>query len=323
MITSSPLLLFLTVALIGWSGPPLAQRKPAPAFTVIPLGIKGGIDESNLSAYLCAAGGTDDYICLDAGTLHYGLVLANRTGAVKGSPTAFLRKNVKAYLVSHPHLDHVAGLVINSPDDSSKNIYGFPFCLSVLQDKYFSWKSWANFGDLGEQPALKKYHYAALAPGLETEILGTPLRVTAYFLSHAAPGLSSAFLIRNSDDYLLYLGDTGADSIEHSIYLQQLWTAIAPLITEKKLKAIFIETSFPDSQPPAQLFGHLTPALLMQELHLLSQVSGGSLQQVPIVITHMKPGGDKEMRIKKEVLLHNNLHLKILFPIQGKAMYFR
>jgi len=50
-----------------------AQQKQSPAFKVIPLGVRGGLDESNLSAYLVAAGGTNDYICLDAGTLHHGI----------------------------------------------------------------------------------------------------------------------------------------------------------------------------------------------------------------------------------------------------------
>ena len=33
-----------------------AQRNPAPAFTIIPLGVRGGLDESNLSAYLVKTG---------------------------------------------------------------------------------------------------------------------------------------------------------------------------------------------------------------------------------------------------------------------------
>jgi 3',5'-cyclic-nucleotide phosphodiesterase len=37
-------------------------------FQVVPLGVKGGIDETNLSAYLLAPVNTQNYICLDAGT---------------------------------------------------------------------------------------------------------------------------------------------------------------------------------------------------------------------------------------------------------------
>ncbi len=37
-----------------------------PVFKVIPLGVKGGSDESNLSAYALAVYGTNAYVCLDA-----------------------------------------------------------------------------------------------------------------------------------------------------------------------------------------------------------------------------------------------------------------
>ncbi len=43
------------------------------SFSVIPLGVKGGLDESNLSAYLVGAAGNHDYVCVDAGTVHFGI----------------------------------------------------------------------------------------------------------------------------------------------------------------------------------------------------------------------------------------------------------
>ena len=42
-------------------------------FTIIPLGVKGGLDEANLSSYMVAAKGSSNYICLDAGTINAGL----------------------------------------------------------------------------------------------------------------------------------------------------------------------------------------------------------------------------------------------------------
>src|SRR5690348_2633668 len=109
-----------------------AQQNALHTFRVIPLGVEGGINESDLSSYLLAVHGTDNYICLDAGTLHAGLEKAVKNGVFMQQPIDVLRSKVKGYLISHPHLDHVAGLIINSPDDSSKNIYALPFCLSVL-----------------------------------------------------------------------------------------------------------------------------------------------------------------------------------------------
>lgn len=293
------------------------------AFTVIPLGVKGGSDESNLSAYAVAVSGTNKYVCLDAGTLHSGIQKAIDHKTWQGDATAFLRKNIKGYLISHPHFDHVAGLILNAPEDSSKFIYGTESCLSVLREKHFSWKSWANFGNAGEKPTLNKFTYQTLVPHKETALNNTSLFVTPYLLSHASPNESTAFLIRNNNDCLLYLGDTGADAIEKSTRLYELWRAVAPLITNRNLKAIFIEVSFSNEQPDTLLFGHLTPKLLMQELQVLNSFCGkDALRDFPIVITHMKPLKSREQIIQQQLLELNALNVKFIFPEQGKALEF-
>lgn len=293
------------------------------SFTVIPLGINGGTDESNLSSYAVAAAGSDQYVCLDAGTLHAGIRKAIVKKTLRGDATAWLRKNVKGYLISHPHFDHVAGLIINAPEDSSKYIYGLESCLSVLKDKHFSWRSWANFANEGEKPTLNKYTYQTLTPAVEVRLTNTSLYATPFVLSHVSPNESTAFLVRNGENYLLYLGDTGADRIEKSDRLKQLWQAIGPLIRDKKLTAIFIEVSFSNEQAETSLFGHLTPTLLAEELTSLSLYCGkDSLKNFTIVITHMKPLGDREQKIKNQLNKSNALGVKFVFPEQGKAMKF-
>ena len=93
-----------------------------PVFKVIPLGVEGGNNESNLSAYAVAVSGTDAYVCLDAGTLYDGIERALSAQLLSGTVLEVLRNNIKGYLISHPHLDHIAGLILNSPDDSSRPI---------------------------------------------------------------------------------------------------------------------------------------------------------------------------------------------------------
>lgn len=53
-------------------------------FRVIPLGVKGGRDESNLSAYAVAAKESENYVCLDAGALNYGLQKAISANLFQG-----------------------------------------------------------------------------------------------------------------------------------------------------------------------------------------------------------------------------------------------
>jgi cAMP phosphodiesterase len=292
------------------------------SFEVVPLGVKGGSDESNLSAYLVGGVSDNAFVCVDAGTVHAGLEKAIVAGTLKGDVTTVLKENIKGYLISHPHLDHVAGLILNSPDDAPKPIYGLPFCLDVIKEKYFSWKSWANFGNEGEKPMLNKYRYTPLVSGQSTALEQTTLRVQAFELSHASPGQSTAFLLEQHGDYLLYLGDTGADEVEQSNKLAALWQQVGGLVKTKKLKAIFIEVSFSNEQPTKLLFGHLTPALLMKELAVLDKASGNSIAGLPIVITHMKPLNDREEKIKAELNSLNTLGVRLVFPLQGERLTF-
>ena len=290
-------------------------------FKVIPLGVKGGLDESNLSAYMLAPINSENYICLDAGTVYTGISKAISNGIFKENPEYILKNNIKGYLITHAHLDHVAGLIMNAPADVKKNIYASPYVIDVFKNKYFTWENWANFTDEGEKPQLGTYHYQTLENQKEIPIDNTELFVTSFTLSHSNPYESHAFLVRFKNNYVLYLGDTGADAIEKSDKLNLLWKTIAPLVKTKQLKAIFIEVSFPNSQANTKLFGHLKPNLFYNEMSVLATYTGvQTLTNFPIIITHRKPHGNDEAIIKDELLKANALKLKLIFPKQGELL---
>ena len=310
--------LFLYFVLLSFNA--FAQKVQKATFQVVPLGIKGGIDEKNLSAYMVAPINTNDFICLDAGTINAGIEKAIENKVFKVSTSEVLRKYIKGYFISHAHLDHVSGLIINSPADSSKTVYATEKCMEMMENHYFNDQTWANFGDKGPGVPLKKYHFQTLNIGAETPITNTTMTVKAFPLSHVNPFESTAFLIKNGDSYVLYLGDTGPDAVEKNNKLKELWTAVAPLVKSKQLKGIFIEVSFPNEQPDQFLFGHLTPNYLMKELHTLEDLSGkDSLKGFNIIVTHLKPPTKNILKLKEQLQKQNDLGIKIIYPEQGKS----
>ena len=295
---------------------------PAQSFDLIPLGIYGGGDESNLSAYLLGEHGKNEYISLDAGTLRAGINKAIENGIFEVSNKTVLQDYIKGYFISHGHLDHLSGLVINSPDDSAKPIYALPTTIAILRDKYFTNDAWSNFANEGEQPAIGKYTYRRVKEDDSFNIENTSLRGRIFRLSHVNPYSSSAVLIQNKEnEAVLYLGDTGADRVEKSDRLQHLWKEVAPLYAAGKLKAILIEVSFENSRAETALFGHLTPKLLNEELQKLAkEAKRKNLSDLKIIVTHLKPGGNNISLIKQQLLGDNPLNVQYHFPVQGERI---
>lgn len=292
------------------------------SFDVVPLGVYGGECEDNLSSYLISEFGKNQFLALDAGTINAGIRKAIEKKSLFGDEKTVLQQDIKGYFISHAHLDHVAGLIINSPADSKKNVYALPSVKKNILDHYFITETWANFTDEGEKP-LNKYHFVSLKLKDWHPVDGTSLQIQAFPLSHVNPYESSAILIKSKENYALYFGDTGADRIEKSDDLKNIWQKIAPLIIKKDLKVIMIEVSFPNAQPENLLFGHLTPKLLNEELKKLSLLTGkNALKNLNIVITHIKPTGDNADKIKKELLENNPFQIHFIFPVQGEKLTF-
>ncbi|PLX94706.1 MAG: 3',5'-cyclic-nucleotide phosphodiesterase [Desulfuromonas sp.] len=310
-----------------------------PRFVCIPLGAAGGRDEGNLSAYLIAASDSHDFICLDAGTIATGLAVAAKRGSFddvslpSDSPLTLegevLHHHVKGYFISHGYLDHVEGLVQASPTDTGKPIFAMAGVLDDLEKHLFNWKLWPNFADRGVEPCLNIYRYEELRAGIAKTVPGTPLRVTAYPLSHGPHTDSTAFLIASGDEYLLYMGDTGPDAVEQRNTTGDLWEVIVPLLRSGRLHGIFVETSYINNRPDAQLFSHLTPRWLFRALRQLAERVDAAAPQtalagLTVVITHIKPDFSATAPpvpcVHRELHEENDLGVQLHFAEQGEKI---
>ena len=309
-------------------------------FVSVVLGAGGGLREDNLSAYLLAPADSHDFIALDAGTLMAGLHKAfckNSFGAVAAPPESalssegwFLRHRIKAYLITHAHLDHVAGLVMNSPEDNKKDIFGLPCTINYLRDYLFNGKIWPNFGNEGAD-ALCKYHYVRVQPQQTYKVADTSMSIEPFVLDHIPNCPSTAYLVHSKGAYVLYFGDTGPDALTATNCLQTIWTRVAPLIREKKLQGIFLESSHPNTHPDHLLFGHLTPTWVMDELHRLAAVVAPAkprqaLRDLAVVVTHIKPSLEQNAAPKKRIAQQlqemNDLGVRFVIPKCGQRITF-
>jgi 3',5'-cyclic-nucleotide phosphodiesterase len=307
----------------------------SPAFTWITLGVAGGLDEGNMNFHLLAPLGTSDYICLDAGTLWAGLRFANERGCFPDIKPredltlegTVMHHHIKAYLITHPYLDHCEGLVIASPNDSRKPIMSLKGVIEDIDEYIFNWRVWPNFAERGVTPVLNQYSYVVLEEGEKRRIPDSSMNVETHPLAHGEHTDSAAFLIESGGAYLLYMGDTGPDEVEKRTSTEDLFKRIAPLIRDNRLQGIFIETSYPDGRPDELLFSHLTPSWVITAFRKLSvmvdaQNPRQALRGLKVIITHIKPDLSARITprevIEKQLHEQNDLGLELIFAEQGR-----
>ncbi|MGJ8680209.1 MBL fold metallo-hydrolase [Paraglaciecola sp.] len=307
-----------------------------PSFELVTLGDTGGIQDGNLSSFLLRSLSENNYIALDAGSIingiNVGLQKENQTFSelqLAHDPKwqtngIIFRHHIKAYLISHGHLDHVAGMLISSPQDSAKPIYALPSVNQTLLDTYFNWQAWANFTDRGKKPRLNQYQLVDLTAKQTVAVKDTSLQVTAFSLSH--PLESTAFIIEKDNDIFVYFGDTGPDAVEKQGKLKAVWQHLAMLMKDKTLRGLVIEVSFNNQRPDNLLFGHLTPNWLMQELNTFNDllVDKSALQNSKIIISHIKydlaKGPNPRDVIQQQLAQANNLNLDFVLAKQGQKL---
>ncbi|GJN94558.1 hypothetical protein Rhopal_007641-T1 [Rhodotorula paludigena] len=243
---------------------------------------------------------------------------------------------IHCFAITHAHLDHIAGLIISSAAcrPPPKPVYGIKRTIGNIE-RLMDGGVWPMLGCWDDSVTIgKAYHYKHIPmPNASTTPLplSPSITFTAHPLSHGLdpsafhkdkkkPRMncdgdgkecvvecydSTAFFVREeqSGKELLFFGDVEPDSISQRTFNLDIWKKAAPKIVAGKLSVIFLECSYPSSQPKDKLFGHFSPPFIVEEMVVLADLvrqvrleAGWSapdaekapLQDVVVVIQHIK-----------------------------------
>jgi ribonuclease BN (tRNA processing enzyme) len=201
----------------------------------------------------------NDRILIDAGTVGGALTLPEQS-------------QIEHALITHSHLDHVAGLAFLAETlafaetRSPLTVASLEPVVNALRVGVFNNMAWPDFAQIpAEAPVMK---YRMLVEEAEQRVGDT--WVTPVAVNHAVP--TSGFIVHDGSTGFLFSGDTGPTDA--------LWKAARGL---RGLRAAFVECAFPNRMADlAAVAGHLTPELLRREIDKLPA-------DLPVWIYHVKP----------------------------------
>jgi ribonuclease BN (tRNA processing enzyme) len=202
----------------------------------------------------------DERVLVDAG---------NVTG-VLGVPEQL---EIEHALVSHSHLDHVAGLAYLTETlaccgaSRPVTIVSLEPVVDAIRTAIFNNVVWPDFSRIPD-PARAVIRYRNLAEGAEQRVGN--LWVTPVAVNHTVP--AAGFILHDGETGFIYSGDTGPTD--------ELWRTARGL---RGLRAVVLECAFPNRlQELAGAAKHMTPDLIREELDKLPP-------DVPVWIYHVKP----------------------------------
>ena len=194
-------------------------------------------------------------------------------GSVTGALTVPEQLRIEHALLSHAHLDHLAGLVYLSETlgfcetGAAVTIAGIDPVIRALRSNVFNNVLWPDFSKIphADVPVVK---YRTLVEDVEQRV--GDVWVTPVPVNHTVP--TTGFIVHDGATGLMYSGDTGPT--------KALWDAARGLTG---IRAVILECAFPNRLAPlAEIAKHMTPDLIRHELDKLPP-------NVPVWIFHIKP----------------------------------
>lgn len=194
-------------------------------------------------------------------------------GTVSGALTIDEQIEIDHVLISHAHLDHVAGLAFLTDamacrrEGRAVTVLSTAPVVHALRTGIFNDVVWPDFTRIPDATRPVVRFRAAVE---DTEHPAGDLHVIPVSVHHSVP--AAGFVVHDGHRGFAYSGDTGPT--------HALWKAARRL---PGIKGIILECSFPDRlHGLAGVSGHLTPSLVERELDKLPG-------DVPVWIFHVKP----------------------------------
>ena len=194
-------------------------------------------------------------------------------GTVGGALSRSEQVVIEHALISHAHLDHIAGLAFLTETlalcevPRPLTISSLDPVVKALRTTVFNDALWPDFSQLPtpDKPIVK---YRGMVEEVEYPVGN--LWVTPVPVNHTVA--CSGFIVHDGTSGIVYSGDTGPT--------EALWKAAGRL---KGLQAVILECAFPNRLGAlAAVAKHMTPALINRELDKLPG-------DAPVLIYHVKP----------------------------------
>ena len=194
-------------------------------------------------------------------------------GTVGGALASIEQLAIEHALVSHSHLDHIAGLayltetlaLCESP--APLTIASLEPVVTSLRTSIFNDTVWPDFTKL-PSPRAPVLRFQPLLEDADQRV--GHLWVRPVGVNHTVP--ASGFIVHDGISGLVYSGDTGPTDA--------LWKAAAEVTG---LRAVILECAFPNRLAGlADIARHMTPELIRRELDKMPA-------DVPVLIFHVKP----------------------------------
>jgi 3',5'-cyclic-nucleotide phosphodiesterase len=190
--------------------------------------------------------------------------LVNDVVAIDGGSVGLMadlrrQRRVRHVFVTHEHLDHVASLPIllenvYEPGPDSVELLASAETLDFLHCDIFNGRVWPDFFELSrpDDPFVRAETLVPLVPVERAGLTITPVPV-----SHGTPTLG--LIVDDGTSAVAFPSDTGPT--------EAIWERLAGV---KNLRAVFLETSFPDEyRDLAADTGHHCPATFAAEIRKL------------------------------------------------------